>query len=49
MNIEFQTIGELFCGPGGGGETGIRTLEGLASLPVFKTGAFDHSAISPSL
>ena len=19
MNIEFQTIGELFCGPGGGG------------------------------
>ena len=30
-----------------GGETGIRTLEGLASLPVFKTGAFDHSAISP--
>ncbi len=24
MNIEFQTIGELFCGPGGGGETGKR-------------------------
>ena len=19
MNIEFQTVGELFCGPGGGG------------------------------
>ena len=30
-----------------GGETGIRTLEGLASLLVFKTSAFDHSAISP--
>lgn len=24
MNIEFQTIGELFCDPGGGGETGKR-------------------------
>ena len=32
----------LFCG-----ETGIRTPEGLASLTVFKTAAFNHSAISP--
>ena len=24
MNIEFQTIGELFCGPRSGGETGKR-------------------------
>ena len=24
MNVEFQTIRELFCGPGGGGETGKR-------------------------
>jgi len=24
MNIEFQTIRELFCGPGSGGETGKR-------------------------
>ena len=32
-----------------GGETGIRTLEGVATLPVFKTGAFNRSAISPSL
>ena len=31
-----------------GGETGIRTLEGVATLPVFKTGAFNRSAISPS-
>ena len=31
-----------------GGETGIRTLEGLAPLPVFKTGAFNRSAISPA-
>ncbi len=30
-----------------GGETGIRTLEPLARLTVFKTVAFDHSAISP--
>tara|TARA_Y100000590_G_scaffold255664_1_gene287068 strand:+ start:678 stop:872 length:195 start_codon:yes stop_codon:yes gene_type:complete len=30
-----------------GGETEIRTLEGLASLAVFKTAAFNHSAISP--
>ena len=32
-----------------GGETGIRTLETVASLIVFKTIAFDHSAISPQL
>ena len=31
---------------GGGG--GIRTHEGLAPLPVFKTGAFDHSATPPA-
>ena len=30
-----------------GGEGGIRTLEGLAPLPVFKTGAFNRSATSP--
>ena len=30
-----------------GGETEIRTLEGIATLPVFKTGAFNRSAISP--
>ena len=24
MNIEFQTIRELICAPGGGGETGKR-------------------------
>ncbi len=29
------------------GETGIRTPEGLTSLTVFKTAAFNHSAISP--
>jgi hypothetical protein len=31
----------------GGG--GIRTHEGLSSLPVFKTGAFNHSATPPTL
>tara|TARA_B100001564_G_scaffold350245_1_gene354430 strand:- start:386 stop:547 length:162 start_codon:yes stop_codon:yes gene_type:complete len=30
-----------------GGETGIRTLEGVAPLLVFKTSAFNRSAISP--
>ncbi len=34
----------IYCN---GGETGIRTLEGLASLLVFKTSAFNRSAISP--
>jgi hypothetical protein len=32
---------------GGGG--GIRTHEGLSSLPVFKTGAFNRSATPPKL
>ena len=30
-----------------GGEGGIRTLEGLSSLLVFKTSAFNRSATSP--
>ena len=30
-----------------GGEGEIRTHERVAPLPVFKTGAFNHSAISP--
>ena len=30
-----------------GGWGGIRTHEGLAPLPVFKTGAFNRSATSP--
>ena len=30
-----------------GGEGGIRTLEGLATFPVFETGTFNHSATSP--
>ena len=32
---------------GSGGETEIRTQERVAPLPVFKTGAFNRSAISP--
>ena len=32
-----------------GGEGGIRTLDTLARMPVFKTGAFNHSATSPNL
>ena len=30
-----------------GGRTGIRTQEKSCLLPVFKTGAFNHSAILP--
>ena len=33
------------CGSGGWG--GIRTHETLSRLPVFKTGAFNHSATHP--
>ena len=32
-----------------GGGTEIRTQERVAPLPVFKTGAFNHSAIPPLL
>lgn len=32
----------------GGGGGGIRTHEGLAPPPVFKTGAFNHSATPPN-
>ena len=32
---------------GYGGEGGIRTHDGLAPMPVFKTGAFNRSATSP--
>ena len=31
----------------GGGGGGIRTHETLSRLPVFKTGAFNHSATPP--
>ena len=30
-----------------GGESGIRTRDTLADIPVFETGAFNHSATSP--
>ena len=32
-----------------GGERGIRTPDTVSRIPVFKTGAFNHSAISPRL
>ncbi len=37
---------KLFSRMGGGGG-GIRTHETVSRLPVFKTGAFDHSATPP--
>ena len=36
---------ELTGGPGG--EGGIRTPDTLSGMPVFKTGAINHSATSP--
>ena len=30
-----------------GGERGIRTLDRVTPIPVFETGAFNHSATSP--
>ena len=36
---------DSFLDSGGGG--GIRTHETLSRLPVFKTGAFNHSATPP--
>ena len=32
---------------GNGGQGGIRTLDGLTPMPVFETGAFNHSATCP--
>ena len=36
-----------FFVPNSGGESGIRTHDEVAPIPVFETGAFVHSAISP--
>src|ERR1700680_3321802 len=40
----------IFCfwGIGAGGEGGIRTPDTLSGMPVFKTGAINRSATSPS-
>ena len=44
--LALKTAGISFCDSGG---AGIRTLETLAGLPVFKTGAIDHSATPPGV
>ncbi len=41
----FTLIGQWLSVSGGGG--GIRTHGTLSRTPVFKTGAFDHSATPP--
>jgi hypothetical protein len=41
------SISAAFQRPNNGGEGGIRTLDTLSSIPVFKTGAFNRSATSP--
>ena len=43
----FSWHSRVLSGRGYGGWGGIRTHEGLAPLPVFKTGAFDRSATHP--
>ena len=45
MSLNYLEI--LFIKLINGGETGIRTQDGVAPTPVFKTGAFNRSAISP--
>ncbi len=45
INIR-QSAGQLEFGHNGG-ETGIRTLGGLAPTTVFETAPFDHSGTSP--
>ena len=47
MLCEFKTIPWIGLKNFSGGETGSRTQERVAPLPVFKTGAFNRSAISP--
>ena len=37
----------IFSDPPSGGRGGIRTPGGVAPTPVFKTGAFNHSATRP--
>ena len=37
----------LAANKGAGGEGGIRTPGTVSRTPVFKTGAFNHSATSP--
>ena len=42
-----ELIGVQYLDKINGGESEIRTHERVAPLPVFKTGAFNRSAISP--
>ncbi len=39
---------EKVCSEKNGGEGGIRTPDTLSGMPVFKTGAINHSATSPA-
>ena len=47
LNIIYYETPEDGFGGIGGGSGEIRTHEGLAPLPVFKTGAFNRSATLP--
>jgi hypothetical protein len=39
----------IVCYLEAGGEGGIRTPDTLSGMPVFKTGAINHSATSPAI
>jgi hypothetical protein len=43
----FWSIPRLLDSKSTGGEGGIRTPDTLSGMPVFKTGAINHSATSP--
>jgi hypothetical protein len=44
-----QMRGSQFSSFKYGGEEGIRTPDTLSGMPVFKTGAINHSATSPGI
>ncbi len=46
-NDMLSTVGLNQCREANGGEGGIRTPDGVAPMPHFECGAFNHSATSP--
>ncbi len=45
-DVRGMSLGER-CGKKQRGDAGIRTLDTASGIPVFETGAFNHSATSP--
>jgi hypothetical protein len=48
MADPFGLLATFLSGEIAGGEGGIRTPDTLSGMPVFKTGAINHSATSPA-